>query len=48
MLGIRAKLVAILIILALGRLRQENGEFEASLGYMVRPCLKGRRKVLGM
>jgi hypothetical protein len=27
---------------ALGRLRQEDGEFRASLGYMVRSCLKKR------
>jgi hypothetical protein len=25
---------------AFGRLRQEGGEFEASLSYVVRPCLK--------
>jgi hypothetical protein len=28
------------VILALGKLRQENHEFEASLGYTVRVCLK--------
>jgi hypothetical protein len=35
------------VIPAPGRLRQENLEFETSLGYMVRPCLKertGKRK----
>jgi hypothetical protein len=30
---------------ALGRLRQEDGEFQVSLGYMVRPCLKTKDKV---
>jgi hypothetical protein len=28
------------VILALGRLRQEDHEFKASLGCMERPCLK--------
>jgi hypothetical protein len=28
------------VIPALGRLRQENGQFEDSLGYIVRFCLK--------
>jgi hypothetical protein len=32
------------IITALVRLRQENYKFEASLGYIVRPCLKTNEK----
>jgi hypothetical protein len=29
-----------LVILAFGRLRQENHEFKSGLGYKARPCLK--------
>jgi hypothetical protein len=33
------------VILALGRLRQENLEFKANLGHTVKTCLKkGKRK----
>jgi hypothetical protein len=32
------------IIPVLGRLWQEDLEFDTSLGYMVRPCLKRRKK----
>jgi hypothetical protein len=32
------------LIPVLGRLRQENGKFKASLGYTVRPCLKNNKK----
>jgi hypothetical protein len=33
-------MVTLVVILALGRLRQEDGEFEASLGYILRTYLK--------
>jgi hypothetical protein len=32
--------MAMNLIQALGRLRQEDGKFEASLRYSARPCLK--------
>jgi hypothetical protein len=35
------------IIPALGRLKQENGEFKASLGKMVRPVSKKKKKSPG-
>jgi hypothetical protein len=33
------------VIPALRRLRQEECEFQVSLGYMVRPCLKEKKKI---
>jgi hypothetical protein len=33
-------MVATTVTLALGRLKQEDQEFKANLGYRVRPCLK--------
>jgi hypothetical protein len=33
-----------LVIQALGRLKKENCEFEANLGYLIRPCLKEETK----
>jgi hypothetical protein len=32
------------VIPALGRLKQKDQEIEASLSYMVRPCLKNKNK----
>jgi hypothetical protein len=32
------------IILALGRLRQEDGEIQANPGCIVRPCLKKKKE----
>jgi hypothetical protein len=36
------------VIPALWRLRQEDCEFEDSLGYIVRPCLKIKKKIQNM
>lgn len=38
-------MVAHTIISAPGRLRQEDGKLKASLGYIVKCCLKGKKKV---
>jgi hypothetical protein len=32
------------VVSVLGRLRQEDGKFKASLGYIVSPCLKTNKK----
>jgi hypothetical protein len=40
----RPGVVALALIPTLGRLRQEDHEFKVNLGYMVRPCLKKRKK----
>jgi hypothetical protein len=33
------------VTIALRRLRQEDGEFHVSLGYMTRPCFKKKKKL---
>jgi hypothetical protein len=35
----------ITVIPALGKLRQEDWEFEANWGFKMRPCLRNQRKI---
>jgi hypothetical protein len=38
--NLKPDMVVHIVIPALGRLRQEEHEFDANLGYIVKPCLK--------